>query len=313
MRFDHPCERRRTRLLARRLLLLPATVALALGTLAATANGASRHVLSNSVTFPASPSPDPNAPSITNVVVSNDDNGKIAFAINLSNRPALTADMDIAIFLDTDQNAQTGATDFNGAESMIDLSGNSVDLATWNGTDFIYANSSPASLVYSYPNSGPTITFNAADVAPTMTGFNFFVAAASGIGGTLQNPDYSSAHFDFAPASGHGVFNYPIKITPLQLSVVSFKTTAATAGQPFTASMVVGATQPGALQNNAVLTCSAKAGTAKLAAKVHGFAGGKAICGFQIPKGARGKTITGSVSVSVQGLQVSKPFSVKIH
>jgi hypothetical protein len=221
--------------------------------------------------------------------------------------------MDIAIFLDTDQNAKTGSPDFDGAESMIDLSGNSVDLGTWDGTDLSFAKPSPSSLVYSYASGGPTITFNAGDVASAMTGFNFFVAVASGIGGTLQNPDYSNAHFDFAPAMGHGVFNYPIKITPLQLSVVSFKTSAAKAGQPFTASMVVGATQAGALQNDAVLTCSAKAGTAKLAAKVHGFSGGKAICGFQVPKGAKGKTITGTVSVSVQGLQVSKPFSVKIH
>ena len=309
MRFDHP----RGRLRARRLLLLPAALALALGFLAATASGASRHVSSNSVTFPASPPADPNAPAITTVVVSNDDNGKVTFAINLSNRPALTADMDIAIFLDTDQNAQTGATDFDGADYLIDLSGNSVDLGTWDGTRFSFAKPSPASLVYSYASGGPTITFNAGDIAPALTGFNFYVVAASGIGGTLQDPDYSNAHVNFDPAAGHGVFNYPIKITPLQLSVVSFKTTAAKAGQPFTASMMVGATQAGALQNNAVLTCSAKVGGAKLAPKVHGFAGGKAICGFQVPKTAKGKTITGTVSVSVQGLQVSKPFSVKVQ
>ncbi len=44
------------------------------------------------------------APDITSVVVSNDDAGMITFKVNISNRPTLTPDMSVLLFLDTDQN-----------------------------------------------------------------------------------------------------------------------------------------------------------------------------------------------------------------
>ena len=272
---------------------------------------APRHMQTNSVPFPVSPAADVNAPGITSVVVSNDDNGVLTFVIGIPNRPALTADMDISIFLDTDQNPQTGATDVGGAEYAIDLSDNSVDLAKWNGSDLMYLHPSPSSLVYSYAN-GVTITVKAADIAPAMTGFNFFVAAASGIGGTVDNPDYSTAHFDFAPAPGHGMFAYPIKVTPLQISAGAAKTTTAKAGGLFKASLQLSANRPDALTGNATVSCTAKVAGKALAAKAKSYSGGTAVCSWQIPKTARGK-ITGSVSVSVQGLQTSKQFSATVR
>ena len=273
---------------------------------------APRHVVANSVPFPISPPTDPNAPAITGVTVSNDDNGKVTFAISISNRPALTSDMDISIFLDTDQNPSTGDPNVGGADFGIDLSGNSVDLAKWNGSGLMYMNPSPASLVYTYSN-GPTISVDAADIAPGLTGFNFFVVAASGIGGTPDNPDYSTAHVDFAPAANHGMFNYPIKVTPLQISVASFKTSAAVAGKTLTASMAVSSTRADALTSGATVTCSAKVGGKALAVKARSFANGTATCSWQIPKTAKHKKIAGSVAVSVQNLQASKQFSATVR
>jgi len=273
---------------------------------------APRQVQANSVAFPVSPPADASAPAITSVTVANDDNGKLTFAIGISNRPALTADMDISIFLDTDQNPATGDADFGGAEYGIDLSNNSVDLAKWNGTGLYFMSPSPASLVYSYAN-GATISVDAPDIASGLTGFNFFVAAASGIGGTPDNQDWSTAHVDFAPAAGHGMFNYPIKTTPLQISVASFKTTAAKAGGSFSASMTVVSTRPDALADGATVTCTAKVAGKSLVATAKGFADGKATCSWRIPKTARGKRITGSVSATVQGLTAERQFSATVH
>jgi len=273
---------------------------------------APRHVLANSVVFPVSPPGDPNAPAISSVTVSNDDNGKLTFAIGITNRPALTGDMDISIFLDTDQNPQTGAVAVGGAEYAIDLSDNSVDLAKWDGTNLMYMNPSPVSLVYTYSN-GATITVNAGDIAAGLTGFNFFVGAASGIGGTPANPDFSNAHFAFAPAQGHGMFNYPIKITPLQLSATGLKTSAAQAGKTFTASLAVTATRQDALANGATVTCTAKVAGKSLPVKARGYSNGQATCSWLIPKTAKGKKIAGSVGVSVQNLQASKQFSATVH
>src|SRR5262249_15125616 len=139
--------------------------------------------------------------------------GALRFQINIPNRPQLTPDMDVAVFLDTDQNGSTGAAEFDGADYLIDLSGSSVDLARWGGTRFDFSSPSPASLVYRY-SSGATIDVNGADVVPGLTGFNFYLAVMSGIGGTPDNPDFTNAHTDFAPAAGHGTWNYQIKVAP---------------------------------------------------------------------------------------------------
>ena len=70
--------------------------------------GGAARTTANSATFADSSGEDANAPDITSIAVSNDDAGMITFKINISNRPALTPDMTVLLFLDTDQNATTG-------------------------------------------------------------------------------------------------------------------------------------------------------------------------------------------------------------
>jgi hypothetical protein len=299
----------------KRAIVTAAAAALSLLTAgtAEAGSAAAQHAAGNSTTFPASPPSDPNAPAITSVVVSNDDKGMLTFQINLPNRSQLTGDMGISIYLDTDQNPNTGGG-LNGSDYLIDLIGGSVDLGKWNGSSFDFSQRSPASLVYSYAN-GATISVNAGDIVQGLTAFNFFVGAVSGVGGTTDNPDFTNAHYDFAPAPGHGGFNYQIKITPLQLSVASFSTTPKqpAAGQPFTASMTVSATVPSALTQSASVTCTATIAGRPLRVRAQGFANGKAACSWQIPKSARTKVIKGSVSVLAQGLQASKSFSARVR
>jgi hypothetical protein len=90
----------------------------------------------NSQTYTDSTGEDPSAPDITSVVVSNDDAGMITFKINISNRPALTPDMLMLIYLDTDQKATTGDTGSLGAEYLIGLAPGEVDLGKWSGSDY---------------------------------------------------------------------------------------------------------------------------------------------------------------------------------
>src|SRR6266545_614669 len=92
-----------------------------LAALPTAALGGSARSAANSTTFPDSIGEDANAPDITNVVVSNDDAGNITFQINISNRPALTADMFLLVFLNTDQNSATGNTQLLGADYYIEL------------------------------------------------------------------------------------------------------------------------------------------------------------------------------------------------
>ena len=71
------------------LLVLAATV-VAMPTSALAKSARAR---ANSQTFTDSTGEDPNAPDITTIALSNDDAGLVTFKINISNRPALTADM----------------------------------------------------------------------------------------------------------------------------------------------------------------------------------------------------------------------------
>src|SRR5258708_34098814 len=89
--------------------------------LPATALGSSSHAATNSQNFADSIGEDANAPDITSIDVSNDDAGNITFKINISNLPALTPDMTILTFLDTDQNAATGDPQSLGAAYMSEL------------------------------------------------------------------------------------------------------------------------------------------------------------------------------------------------
>ena len=86
--------------------------------------------------------------------------------------------MYFLIFLDTDKNASTGASDFLGADYVIQLVPGAVDLFQWNGTTYVRA-ASQASLTFSYTATGPVIRVSAADLGKTKT-FNFGVIASSG-------------------------------------------------------------------------------------------------------------------------------------
>jgi hypothetical protein len=159
----------------------------------------------NSQTYSDSTGEDAAAPDITTIVVSNDDNGLLTFQINIANRPQLIEPLDIGIFLDTDLNAANGAgPNFLGAELLIDLIPGDVAVGRWNGSRFDFSGGSPSSLAFSYAN-GATIKVKASDLG--LTTFNFYVAADS----DRHNPD---SHLDFAPDSGHGIYNYQVKLAP---------------------------------------------------------------------------------------------------
>ena len=120
------------------------------------------------VTFEDSTGEDPAEADITSVVVSNDDAGLITLQVTLSNRPELTSDMHVAVFVDTNKNATAGAgPDAEGTELEIDLAQNDVALGRWNGSTFDFSAASPSSLIYSYAN-GATFKIKAADLGSTV-------------------------------------------------------------------------------------------------------------------------------------------------
>jgi hypothetical protein len=294
-----------------RVLLLAAAAA-ALVIVPGAALGKASHSTVNSQTYADSTGEDANAPDITSIAVSNDDAGLITFKINISNRPALTPDMDIQLILDTDQNAATGDPAVPGAEYLIDLNQGQVGLFKWDGTNYTFAQSQ-TSLVFTYDATGATIRVSAADLGGTK-GFNFVAFAASGItvdaGG---NPDFTNAHADLAPDLGHGLFNYKV-IQVLKLSVLAFTTSPKPpkAGKNFSAGFAANESDTNGPVKAGTVACSATVSFKHITPVGKALKNGIAVCVWHLPATAKGKTIRGTVTLTVQGVKVTRSFAAKI-
>jgi hypothetical protein len=291
------------------LVLLLAGSAVALPTSALAKRAAAR---ANSQTFTDSTGEDSAAPDITSVVVSNDDAGLITFKINISNRPTLTTDMTVLMFLDTDQQATTGDAQASGAEYALELDPGSVGLFKWNGSDYVAA-PSQSSVTYSYDATGATIRASAADLGGAKA-FNFFLAAFSGITtDAAGNADFTNAKVDAAPDAGHGVFSYQV-LTKLTLSVEAFTTSPkpAKAGKRFIAGLAATESDTNGPVQAGTVACSASVAGKHLSATAHVVRNGIAACAWTLPRTAKGKTLRGSVSLTVKGTTVVRAFSVKV-
>ena len=282
----------------------------ALVALPATALGSSAHVESNSQNFPDSTGEDAQAPDITSVQVSNDDAGMITIKVNISNRPALTSDMALVLYINSDQKSTTGDPNLLGTDFIIQLLPGQVGLFQWNGTDFLFAQSQ-TSLTYSYDATGATFHISAADLGGTH-GFSFATEADSGITYDASgNPVTTNVHNDVAPDLGHGFYSYKV-IAKVKLTQTAYTVGAAKAGKAFQVSLAADESDTGGPVTKATVTCSAKVGGVSVRG-THSLANGVATCVFKLPATAKGKTLSGKISVTVQGATLAKTFSAKVH
>ena len=291
---------------------------LALGALVAVAptaaNGTTLHAESNSQTYQDSVGENPNAPDITTIDVANDNAGNITFKVNISNRPQLTADMLMFVFLDTDGKTTTGDPTEFGADYAIQLQMGAVDLFKWSATAKNYVPApSQTSLSYAYDTTGATIHIAATDLGGTKA-FDFQVVLLSGITTDAQgNQDFSQAQSDAAPDPGHGAYSYQV-ITKLELSRTAFTTapTPAVAGKRLAASLSVEENDTGQPISSGTVSCAATVGAAHLTA-THTLTNGVATCFWNVPKTAKGKTLHGTVTVTVRGVSLKKAFSTPVR
>jgi hypothetical protein len=291
-------------------LLFAIALGVALVAVPTTALGSSSRAAANSQTYQDSTGEDAQAPDITTVVVSNDDAGNLTLKINISNRPALTSDMLMLLFLDTDQNPATGDPQSLGAEYAIQLQPGAVDLFHWNGTDYVAAQQQ-ADLTFSYDATGATIRLSQGDLGGAK-GFNFGMLAFSGIVVDAQgNADFSNAHDDAAPDIGHGFYNYKV-IAKIKLSQTAFTVTPAKAGKVFQASLAATQSDTGGPVASGTVACSATVG-GKALRGTHTLANGIASCVWHLPKTAKGKTLRGKISLTVQGTTLTKSFVAHVH
>jgi hypothetical protein len=297
------------------LVLAIAVAAIALPTMASgalSAPGGQAAITANTTTYQDSTGEEPGSPDITTIVVSNDDAATITFRINTPSKAQYSPDVAIVMFLDSDANQATGDPESLGADYIIQLIQGEILLFKWDGSDFSLS-ATQASLSYSW-SSGPTIRINASDLNNTRK-FNFDVTAVANIvfDPTTGAIDCANCKRDFAPTIG--LYTYQVKVGKPTLIVRSLKPTPAkpSAGRPFTLRLVAARSDTGAVVQNGKATCVGRLGSTRLTAQVQRVQGGAAVCTWNIPANAKGKSFRGSVTVAFEGLKASQSYAGKVR
>ena len=271
----------------------------------------------NSTSYQDSSGEDPAAPDITTITVSNTDAGVLSFRVNMPNRPTLAQDMIFEIWVDSDSNTATGSPELAGVDYVMQLVRGEINLYRWDGTDFTRRFGDPpaVTLTFSY-QGGITVRISAAELGNTKK-FNFFIFVASGcvVDPVTQVLDCANAVGDVAPGGGAGLYPYEVKITAPTLVVKGLKPTPArpTAGRAFTLRLVAARSDTGAVVQNGRVTCVGRIGNVRLKAQVQQVQGGAAVCTWNIPPKALGKTFRGSVAVVFEGLKAFQGYAGKVR
>jgi hypothetical protein len=266
---------------------------------------------SNSQTYPDSTGEDPAGVDVSSVVVSNDDAGLISFRVNVTNRPALTADMMFQLYIDTAPNA--GDPESFGADYVLQLLPAGVALFKWDAASSNYPfAASQTGVAYAYAASGPTLRVAASALGKPET-ISFVVVAVSGITVNANgDPDYANSHGDLAP--NFGLYTgYQVRTT-LTLQVVRATTSPrpARAGGPFSAALALTRNDTGGPVATGAIACTARVGGASLPVRARRLANGVAACTWTLPRNGAGKVVRGTVTVTVEGTRVTRSFSARI-
>jgi hypothetical protein len=271
----------------------------------------------NSTTYQDSQGENPAAPDITTLTVSNTDAGVISFRIAIPNRPQFTPDMLMLLFIDSDANPQTGDPDELGSDYVIEIYGGEAALFRWDGTNFTRRPGDPpaTSLIFGYMG-GLTVTISAAELGNTKKfGFAFIAVSGIAIDPTTSDLDFTNAVADIAPAASAGLYQYEVKITPPTLVVRSLKPTPArpVAGRSFTLALTAVRSDTNAAVQNGRVTCVGRIGNVRLRAQVQRVLGRAAVCTWNIPAAAKGKTFRGSVTIVFEGLRAQQGYSARVR
>ncbi len=270
------------------------------------------------MTFQDSTGEDPAGADITTIVVSNTDAGVITFRINMPNRPTLGQDMLIELYVDTDNNVQTGDPELAGTDYAMQVIRGEIALYRWDGTGFTrrFGDPSAVTLAFSYAN-GITIRIAASELGNTRR-FRFFTDVVTGLVVDPVTGDISCGTppcpVDIAPGGAAGLYPYEVKLAPATLQVRRFTPTPAAplAGKPFALRLQAVRSDTGAAIRSGRVTCVGRIGSARLVGSGR-FVGGTAVCSWRIPATAKGKRFRGTITIVFEGLRATRSYSRAIR
>lgn len=238
---------------------------------------------------------------LTGVSILSDTVGQIVFTVATAADP-LAGDGWTVLFLDTDANPATGALGTLGADYLLSLEAGGFEFGRWTGSDWDW--NTPYTTVRVMSNaSGVMFLVNRRELGGTAS-INFWARSGRG--------DPTLGQIDDAPDDG--TFNYTLAAGGPDIREVGVKTTPDSgprAGRTFTVqatSLVLPVVPASGLSPQPEsYTCSAKLGTKTLRGK--GVGG----CTFAIPKLAKGKKLSVSLTASYQGASKTVQLAYKVR
>jgi hypothetical protein len=231
-------------------------------------------------------------PDITRVRVGSNATA-ITFIVDLANQTKLAADQLVVILIDSDLNLETGS---NGVDTLLAMvEGEEVGVFRWNGTQFALAESPTA---YGYYHDGFRLAVARSELALT-AGTLRFVA--------LTFPDGTA---DVAPDDSFA--EYVLANEALALQIAKF-TAAKTvvAGKRYTATLQARRNDLAELSSAGQVACAAKVGAKKLKVTAS-FPTVLATCSGVVPKTAKGKVLKVTVTLTLDGVRVTRTASIKV-
>ena len=269
----------------KKVLLLVATAALALGSAQLAGAGASN-------SDPAGDSG--TAPDITSVTAAGDAAGNLTFTVR-TNQPVLAADAIVDLAFDTDQNSQTGG---NGVEYAFVIASDGWEFLRWDGSKFVAAAAPSAN--GSYTNGVATFKVGKADLG----GVSKFTYWADSV---QLDANGNVIAEDTAP-DGSNAYEY-VQVT-LRAATPTAVPARPVAGKAFAVGTRVTRVDNGAALATATVACTVRVGTTPLRATGR-LRNGVAVCTMQLPTTAKGKLVRVSIKVTGQGATTTKTFSAR--
>jgi hypothetical protein len=263
------------------------------------------------------------APDVTSVTVANDDKGLLTFRVTVANRTSLGPDDAVAVAIGTDDPHPLRGQRDDGINFVLLLDASGAALLEWNGQEMIQRDRAPASVTASFAGGVATLTVRQEDLAPGFPDVSVPIAMQFYVLGILFSGSDTVAQDD-APAGASTFWSYRLTES-VRLIVTNFDAAKTVrAGKSLRVLLGIAHGDTGAALRSGRVVCTARIGSKALktrgtfvlvstTASGQRFRSPSASCAWKIPKGAKRKTLRGSISVTESGITVRRTFATRVH